>query len=191
MSAPARTSARTRVAVSSRGSSVARGAAARSSFAAGYRGARYVPTSVAEALPDFDEQPAISVVPGRGAAPEPAGLAAGALALAKICAVVLVALSLIAVARVAITSAAAACALETKAIEQDIETARTEGNDLEVAQSMLSNPSRIKHKAESLGMAAPTADYTDHIVLSDDVVAVDAQGKLSLSESIAAVAAQE
>ncbi len=87
--------------------------------------------------------------------------------------------------------AAAACALETKAIEQDIETARTEGNDLEVAQSMLSNPSRIKHKAESLGMAAPSAEYTDHIVLPEDIVIVDAAGKLSLSQSIAAAAAQE
>ena len=173
MSASARPNARARAGASSRGAS----------FAAGYRGARYVSTSVAEALPDFDEKPAISVVPGRGAAVEPAGLAAGALVLAKVCAIVFVSLALIAVVRVAITSAAAACALETKAIEQ--------GNDLEVAQSMLSNPSRIKHKAESLGMAAPSAEYTDHIVLPEDIVIVDAAGKLSLSQSIAAAAAQE
>lgn len=158
-----------------------------SSYASGFRGAAYVPTSVAEALPDFDE-PAISVVPGRGTRPEPAGLPAGALALAKIAAAVLVALALVAVARVAITSAAAACALETKAIEQDIDEARAQGNDLEVSQSVLSNPARIKNKAESLGMAAPTAEYTDHIVLPEDVVSVDDEGRLSLSESAAAVA---
>lgn len=187
MSASVRTTARTRARSASRTTVVA--GSGRASYAAGFRGAAYVPTSVAEALPDFDE-PSISVVPGRGVRPEPAGLAAGALALAKICACVLVALALIAVARVAITSAAAACALETKAIEQDIDTARAEGNDLEVAQSVLSNPSRIKHKAESLGMAAPTAEYTDHIVLPDDIVGVDANGKLSLSESAAALAAQ-
>lgn len=192
MSASARTAAPRRTGVSGR-TSFAGSASARSgragSYAAGFRGAAYVPTSVAEALPDYAE-PSISVVPGRGVRPEPAGLPAGALALAKLAACVLVALALIAVARVAITSATAACALETKAIEQNIDTARTEGNDLEVAQSVLSNPSRIKHKAESLGMAAPSADYTDHIVLPDDVVSVDANGKLSLSGSAAAVAAQ-
>ena len=161
------------------------------SVASRYRGARYVATSVAEALPDYEEGPSISVVPGAGRrASVEEGLSAAALSLAKICAVVCIVIAVIAVGRVAITSATAACALETKAIEHDIETARAEGNDLEVAQSVLSNPSRIKHKAESLGMAAPTAEYTDHIVLPDDVVGVDANGKLSLSESAAALAAQ-
>lgn len=184
MSGSARSAVRTPLRPSSpSGTSRARS----SSYASGFRGAAYVPTSVAEALPDFDE-PAISVVPGRGARPAPAGMPAAALAAAKLVAVVLVALALIAVARVAIASAATACALETKAIEQDIDEARAQGNDLEVSQSVLSNPARIKNKAESLGMAAPTAEYTDHIVLPEDVVSVDDEGRLSLSESAAAVA---
>lgn len=188
MSVPARSAARTPSYSSSR-RPVSAASSRSASFASGYRGARWVPTSVAEALPDFDE-PAISVVPGRGVRPEPAGMPAAALALAKLCAAVFVVLAIVAVARVAITSATASCALETKAIEQKIDEARTEGSELEVAQSVLSNPSRIKNKATSLGMAAPTAEYTDHITLPDDVVSVDEAGRLSLSESAAAVAAQ-
>ena len=155
-----------------------------------YPGARYGATAVAEALPVYEEGPSISVVPGAGRrASVEEGLSAAVLSLAKICAVACIVIAVIAVGRVAITSATAACALETKAIEHDIETARTEGSDLEVAQSVLSKPSRIKAQAASLGMAAPTAEYSDQITLPDDVVSVDAEGNLSLSDSVAAAAA--
>lgn len=160
------------------------------SFAAGYRGARYVPTSVAEALPDYDE-PSIAVVPGAGRrAQTQQGLSAAALTLAKVCAVVCIALALIAVARVAITSAAASCALETREITQKIDTARSQGNELEVAQSVLANPTRIKAQAMALGMMAPSAAYSEQLNLPPDVVATDEAGSLSLSESTAALAAQ-
>ena len=152
------------------GRSGARGA----SFAAGYRGARYVPTSVAEALPDYDE-PSIAVVPGAGRrAQTQQGLSAAALALA----------------RVAITSAAASCAPETREITQKIDTARSQGNELEVAQSVLANPTRIKAQAMALGMMAPSAAYSEQLNLPPDVVATDEAGNLSLSESTAALAAQ-
>lgn len=165
---------------------------ASASFVSGYRGARYVATSVAEALPDYETGPSISVVPGAGRRTQAEeGLSAAALSVAKLCAVVCIALALIAVGRVAITSATAACALETRALQQDIESARDQGSDLEVAQSVLSKPSRIRAQAASLGMAEPTAEYSDQITLPDDVVSVDDAGRLSLSESVAAAAAAQ
>ncbi|MEC4184615.1 cell division protein FtsL [Adlercreutzia sp. R21] len=173
-----------------RPSSAASRGRAGSSFAAGYRGARYVPTSVAEKLPLYDE-PSIAVVPGAGRrAQAQEGLSAAALTLAKVCAVACIALALIAVARVAITSAAATCALETREISQSIEEARAQGNELEVAQSVLSNPTRIKTQAQAMGMMAPTPAYSEQLVLPRDIVATDEAGNLSLSESTAALAAR-
>ncbi|MCI9261957.1 cell division protein FtsL [uncultured Adlercreutzia sp.] len=160
------------------------------SSAASYRGARYVPTATAEVLPDFNPEPRIAVVPGQGRRAESAGLSEGVLMAAKVLAAVAVALALIAIVRVTIASASAACALETREISQNIESARSEGNDLEVAQSVLSNPARIRAQAESMGMAAPTAEFTDQIILDDDVVATDEAGNLSLSASAAVVASQ-
>ncbi len=55
-----------------------------------------------------------------------------------------------------------------------ISDARTEGNDLEVAQSMLSNPTRIKVEATALGMGA--AADVEKIDLSGDVVVTDDVG---------------
>ncbi len=154
-----------------------------------YRGARYVHSSVAEKL-SYDEDPVISVVPGAGRRPQSEGLSAAALSLAKVCAVLCIVIALIAMARVAITSAAASCALETRAIENNIEAARSLGNDLEVSQSVLSNPSRIKTQAARLGMAAPEASFTEQIVLPPDIVATDEEGNLSLSESVSRLAGQ-
>lgn len=158
--------------------------------AAGYRGARYVPTATAEVLPEYDAEPRIAVVPGQGRRSQSNGLSDGVLMAAKLLAAVAVAVALIAIVRVTIASASAACALETREITQNIESARSEGNDLEVAQSVLSNPARIRAQAESMNMAAPTAEFTDQIVLGDDVVATDGDGNLSLSESAAVVAQQ-
>jgi hypothetical protein len=92
------------------------------------------------------------------------------------------------VARVTIISASAACALETKTIQNNISGARTQGNSLEVQQSVLSNPTRIKARALALGMASPTEDNTDYLTLDPDVMVTDAQGNLSLSESVEAAA---
>lgn len=165
------------------------GAAGRTGVASAYRGARYVPTATAEVLPSTPE-PRISVVPGQGRRPQPSGLSEGVLMLAKVAAAVAIAVALIAVARVTIASASAACALETRELSSSIETARSEGNDLEVAQSVLSNPARIRAQAEAMGMAAPTAEFTDQIILPEDIVTTDEAGNLSLSESTAALAAQ-
>lgn len=152
----------------------------------GYHGARYVSSSLAEEL-DFAEAPSISVVPGAGRRAQDAGLSVAALSLAKACAVICIVIALVAMARVAITSATASCALETRSLQSSIETARAEGNDLEVSQSVLSNPSRIKAQATALGMAAPAPEFSEQITLAPDVVATDGAGSLSLSESTARV----
>ena len=134
--------------------SYGRSSAGRAGAASGYRGARYVSSSLAEEL-SFEEAPSISVVPGAGRRAQSEGISAAALSLAKACAVICIVIALIAMARVAITSAAASCALETRSLQTSIETARAEGNELEVSQSVLANPSRIKAQATALGMAAP------------------------------------
>lgn len=152
---------------------------------------RYNPTSVAEDFAyDYDiDGPSIAVVPGAGRRSETEeGIPAAVLTLAKVCAMACIVLALAAMGRVAITSAAASCALETRALQSSIETARAEGSDLEISQSVLSNPSRIKTQAQGLGMAAPTTEYSDQIILPPDVVATDGEGRLSLSESMARVA---
>ena len=145
--------------------SYGRSSAGRSSAASGYRGARYVSSSLAEEL-SFEEAPSISVVPGAGRRAQSEGISAAALSLAKACAVICIVIALIAMARVAITSAAASCALE-------------------VSQSVLANPSRIKAQATALGMAAPAPECSEQITLSPDIVATDGAGSLSLSESVA------
>ena len=153
--------------------SYGRSSAGRAGAASGYRGARYVSSSLAEEL-SFEEAPSISVVPGAGRRAQSEG-----------CAVICIVIALIARARVAITSAAASCALETRSLQTSIETARAEGNELEVSQSVLANPSRIKAQATALGMAAPAPEYSEQITLSPDIVATDGAGSLSLSESVA------
>lgn len=162
------------------------GSSGRSSRRQGYRGARYVATATAEKL-SFDTDPSISVVPGAGRKAAPAGLPASVLSLAKLCAVALVIVAAVAVVRVGLTSAAAACALETRQITQDIEEARSAGNELEVRMSVLSNPSRIKSQAEAMGMVVPSPEYSDQITLPEDFVVTDSEGRLSLSGSLEAL----
>ena len=161
----------------------------RSSVASRYHGASYVHTATAEALPETCG-PDIAVVPGAGRTPEPAGLPQHLLTLAKLCAVAAILVAVVAVVRVGLTAAAAATALETKEIVASIDQARAEGSELEVNQSVLSNPTRIRAQAQSLGMAAPTDEFSDQVILPDDVVATDAEGNLSLSESTKALGRQ-
>lgn len=105
---------------------------------------------------------------------------------ARIVAVVLVLMTVLCMARLALTSATVATAIENQQINNNIDTARTEGSSLEISQSKLSAPTRIKEAAADMGMAAPSR--TMMIDLSGDVVVTDQAGNLSLSGSVAAVA---
>jgi hypothetical protein len=88
----------------------------------------------------------------------------------------------IGVCRVTLTSASVATALEVDQLATSIDSARVSGKALEVEQSTLANPTRIKSEAAALGMVA--GQYTSVIDISGDVVALDAAGNLSISESI-------
>ena len=142
-------------------------------------------TRAAERVPErYPERPRISVVPG--GKPHVETLSPAIIALARVVAVALVVLALVAFARIALTAAAVNVEIESKSYDSLIDTARSEGSSLEVAQSSLSNPSRIKSEATALGMAAP--ESTNKIVLPEDIVATDGSGNLSLSQSLAAAA---
>lgn len=166
--------------------SYGRSSAGRSSAASGYRGARYVSSSLAEEL-SFEEAPSISGgARCRSPRPERGHLGGGSFPGEGLAPVICIVIALIAMARVAITSAAASCALETRlAADEHREPPGAEGNELEVSQSVLANPSRIKAQATALGMAAPAPEYSEQITLSPDIVATDGAGSLSLSESVA------
>ncbi len=133
-----------------------------------------------------ERSPRISVVPGRGAAAPAQSLNPHVVTAAKIAAVVFLLLALVGFARVAISAATVSTSLESRELSAQIETARTEGSNLEVTQSTLSNPTRIKSEAGALGMAA--ASEVVKFDLSGDVVVIDEAGNLSLSGSVAAAA---
>lgn len=126
----------------------------------------------------------VSVVPGSKT--QTRTLPSSVIFLAKTVAVVFVVFALLGCARIALSSATVTTAIETRELNSQIESARSEGNKLEVAQSSLSNPTRIKDAAGVLGMYAPA--YVANIDISGDVVVVDAAGNLSLSGSAAVLA---
>lgn len=105
---------------------------------------------------------------------------------ARIVAAVLILVAALCVGRLALTSVTVATAIENQDISNAIDAARTEGSALEIEQSKLSTPTRIKESATDMGMAAPSR--TMMIDLSGDVVVTDQAGNLSLSGSVAAAA---
>lgn len=89
------------------------------------------------------------------------------------------------VCRISLSSVAVSAAIEAKEFNKNINEEREKGNTLEVEQSTLSNPTRIKAEATKLGLAAP--EKTKFMVMSKDVVVTDEQGNLSLSGSVEAI----
>lgn len=136
--------------------------------------------------PKLDIQPSspIEVIPGAGRLGQRKA-SSPVLLLARILIVGILIFALIGVVRITLSSAAVACALEAKEISSSISEAREVGSDLEVVQSTLSNPTRIKAEAASIGMSAPAElEFFD---LSGDVVVCDDAGNLLLSGSVDAV----
>ncbi|MBQ3106734.1 MAG: cell division protein FtsL [Eggerthellaceae bacterium] len=145
---------------------------------------RYSARSVSAPAPRIQPArgPRIDVMPGKGASSQPKPLSSSVLFLAKTVAVLLLVVAALGIARIALTSAAVSTTLENQELSSQINSARKEGNQLEVAQSSLSNPARVKAEAGALGMTDPVITYT--LSLEQDVVATDAAGNLSLSESV-------
>lgn len=101
--------------------------------------------------------------------------------VAAFVAALLVVFTLLSFARVAISSATIAIAIESQDLSSQIETDRAAGNKLEVSESLLTNSSNIKANATKLGMAA---SYSSEVItLEQDIVAMNASGDLSLTES--------
>lgn len=101
---------------------------------------------------------------------------------AKLAAVVFVFVAALCFGRIALTNAAVTTMIESDALSAQITEARSSGVGLEMEQSVLSSASAINSAVKRLGMAAP--GYVGTLVLSPDVVALDANGGLSLSDSV-------
>ena len=102
--------------------------------------------------------------------------------LARMAAVLVVVVAVLCFARIALTSAAVSTMIESDAISTQISEARASGVSLEMEQSVLTSPSALKSAVKRLGMIAPGEVET--ISLEPDVVALDEEGNLSLSDSL-------
>lgn len=142
-----------------------------------------------ERAPERSPRERISVVPGRGTRTQTPTLPSNVVFLAKAAAVVLLVVSLVGFARIGLMSATIPTTMQSSQLTSQISDARSSGAALEVSQSTLSNPTKVKQQAGKLGMAAP--ETTGVITLDKDVVATDESGALSLSKSVAIAAGSE
>ena len=142
-----------------------------------------------ERAPERSPRERISVVPGRGTRTQTPTLPSNVVFLAKAAAVVLLVVSLVGFARIGLMSATISTTMQSSQLTSQISDARSSGAALEVSQSTLSNPTKVKQQAGKLGMAA--RETTGVITLDKDVVATDESGALSLSKSVAIAAGSE
>ena len=142
-----------------------------------------------ERAPERSPRERISVVPGRGTRTQTPTLPSNVVFLGKAAAVVLLVVSLVGFARIGLMSATISTTMQSSQLTSQISDARSSGAALEVSQSTLSNPTKVKQQAGKLGMAAP--ETTGVITLDKDVVATDESGALSLSKSVAIAAGSE
>ncbi len=136
--------------------------------------------------PERTSRERIRVVPGRQAAKS----ASDEITPALVMVVALAVFALFAVlsfACLGLHAATVSTSIQSQALSNQIDEARAEGTSLEVAQSLLSNPTRVRQQAEKLGMSAP--ESVGSIVLAADVVCTDSEGALSLSDSVKSAAA--
>lgn len=77
-------------------------------------------------------------------------------------------------------------AQQTSELRTQISDLESETTSLTIQKSLVASPTNLRDKAEKLGMSA--AESSETIKLSKDVVKTDADGNLSLSLSLAAVA---
>lgn len=138
--------------------------------------------SYPERVPERPERPRVRVVPGHGANTSTQTIPSTVIFMAKTAAAVLVVAALLCFARIAIASATVATSMQSQQLESQISDARSGGSNLEVQQSSLSNPTKVKTEANRLKMAAPAS--VGVIDLGTDVVATDDAGNLSLSKSV-------
>lgn len=108
--------------------------------------------------------------------------------VARVAIAAIVLFAVIAFARIGIHTATLNVMLQNEQISAQIDDVRSQSANLEVQESTLGTPANLKRSAEKLGMSQP--EYSETVMLGEDVVATDDSGNLSLSKSLA-VAAQE
>lgn len=141
------------------------------------------------AAPDLrSANPDVNVFAGRGRSAEASSLPQSIVSAFRVGVVVAIVVAALCCVRVGLAAANVSATIATSELSSQIESQRTAGNDLEVQQSQLSNSMHIRIAAEGLGMAAPAA--TEAVVLSEDIIATDASGNLSLSGSLSSMANQ-
>ena len=147
-------------------------------------------TRYAEAYPVHEDRPSFSIVRGHGKHAKRRGSSAVILMWAKVAVVMFCVLAVLGFARVSISTATISAALETQSLSSEISDIRSQTSSLEAIQGSLSNPTRLRATAILLGMVEPF--QTTYLDMSQDSVALDSEGNLSLSGSIAnAVANQD
>ncbi len=131
----------------------------------------------------------VDVIPGGGKDRASVVSPSHALALrvAKLTVAAVLVFAFVGFVRVSLNAATVAEALEAREVSSLLEDSRSSISELEVMQSSLSNPTRIKAEAALLGMGSP--ESTSVLDLSGDIVATDGEGNLSLSGSLDALAA--
>lgn len=145
-----------------------------------YGNAAYRLDRYPEYAPEPSRQPEVKAVRTGG---KPVESSTPLLALAaRMIAVVFVVVAALSFARIMLTSEAVTTMIESDALSSQIVEARSTGVTLEMEQSVLSNPSAIKASAKRLSMTSPIEVGT--ISLSPDIVALDGDGCLSLSDTV-------
>ena len=128
------------------------------------------------------QQPPVRVVPGHKHEIQH-GLTDFHVLVVKVIVAALAVVLCIGFIQVGLASAAYSAASASSELRSEIATMRSDGQSLAVQKSLIASPSNLRT------IAAPATAST--ITLEPDVVAFDASGNISLTESIAAVAALE
>lgn len=134
-------------------------------------------------IPAPQQAPSIQVVPGGRSTQNPS-LSPGLVLGLHIIVGVIIAFLVVGLLSTALSSAAMGVATQSSAVREDISEARAVQESLAVQKSASANPIALREQAATqLGMGAPAAIET--VVLPADVVCYDAEGGLSLTDSVA------
>lgn len=126
----------------------------------------------------------VTVTPGKGSQTQQRSASQIAVFVAKVAACVLVVMALAAMGRIALGSAAISVSLDTQKIENSIYDAQSAAESMQVQQSVLSNPTRVKTAAKSMKMVSPDLSEVAVLDLAADAMVLNEAGNLSLAESM-------
>lgn len=129
-----------------------------------------------------ERTPRIRVVPGQRPSTQQETISPSVVMVARIMAVFFVIFALLGFVRIGLASATVTTAVSTEDVLEQIDVARSTGNELEVRESYLSNPTHLKSEAGKLNMVVP--DETTVLTLDPDIVVTNAEGSLSLVGSL-------